>query len=56
MVVTKYSGNTGGRDTNFPVAIELDLPLVIIDRPKVNYSQKAESFQQVLDFVKKELG
>lgn len=56
MVVTKNSGNTGGTDTKFQAAIELDLPLVIIDRPKVNYSQKAESFQQVLDFVKKELG
>ena len=56
VVVTKNSGNTGGTDTKFQAAIELDLPLVIIDRPKVNYSQKAESFQQVLDFVKKELG
>lgn len=56
VVVTKNSGNTGGTDTKFQAAIELDLPLVIIDRPKVNYSEKAESFQQVLDFVKKELG
>lgn len=56
VVVTKNSGNTGGTDTKFAAAMELSLPLVIIDRPKVDYAQKAENFQQVLDFVRKELG
>lgn len=56
VVVTKNSGNTGGTDTKFRAAMELSLPLVIIDRPKVDYAQKAESFEQVLNFVKKELG
>ena len=56
VVVTKNSGNTGGTDTKFQAAMDLGLPLVIIDRPRVEYANKADSFQQVLDFVRKELG
>lgn len=55
VVVTKNSGQTGGTDTKFAAAMELGLPLVIIDRPKVNYPQQADNFQQVLDFAKREL-
>lgn len=56
VVVTKNSGNTGGTDTKFQAAKELGLSLVIIDRPRVEYVNKAENYQQVLDFVRKELG
>lgn len=56
VVVTKNSGITGGTDTKFAAAMEMDLPLVIIDRPKVAYDHEADSFNQVLDFVRDLIG
>ncbi len=56
VVITKNSGATGGTDSKFAAAMELGLPLVIIDRPRINYENLAESYQQILDFVRKELG
>lgn len=56
VVVTKNSGTTGGADTKFAAAMELGLPLVIIDRPKVDYEHEADSFSQVLAFVERLIG
>ncbi|MDD3115541.1 MAG: precorrin-6A reductase [Anaerovibrio sp.] len=56
VIVTKNSGHTGGTDTKFAAAMELGLSLVVIERPKLGYVRQADSFQQVLDFVKRELG
>lgn len=56
VVVTKNSGQTGGTDTKFAAAVELGLPLVIVNRPKLDYVNQADDFAQVLDFVKRELG
>lgn len=51
VVVTKNSGVTGGADTKFAAAMELGLPLVIIDRPPVQYENIAYTFEDVLDFI-----
>lgn len=56
VIITKNSGATGGTDSKFAAAMELGLPLVIIDRPRINYENLAESYQEILDFVRKELG
>lgn len=53
VVVTKNSGTTGGTDTKFAAAMELGLPLVIIDRPQLAYTNKAEAFPEVLEFVRR---
>lgn len=37
VIVTKNSGNLGGSDTKITAAIELDLPIIVIDRPKIDY-------------------
>lgn len=52
VVVTKNSGTLGGADTKFAAVKELNLPLVIIDRPKVKYTNVSDSFEVVLDFIK----
>lgn len=56
VVVTKNSGATGGTDSKFAAAMELELPLVIIDRPRIKYENQAETYQQILAYVRKELG
>ncbi|MCR5177253.1 MAG: cobalt-precorrin-6A reductase [Anaerovibrio sp.] len=52
VVVTKNSGSMGGTDTKFEAARDLELPLVIIDRPKMKYTNIANSFQDILSFVR----
>ena len=52
VVITKNSGSLGGADTKFAAVKELNLPLVIIDRPKVEYTNVSDSFEVVLEFIK----
>ena len=52
VVVTKNSGTLGGADTKFAAVKELNLPLVIIDRPKVEYTNMSDSFDVVMEFIK----
>lgn len=51
VVVTKNSGTAGGADTKFAAAMELGLPLVIIDRPAMQYDNIAYTFEAVVDFI-----
>ena len=52
VVITKNSGSLGGADTKFAAVKELNLPLVIIDRPKVEYTNVSDSFDVVMEFIK----
>jgi precorrin-6A/cobalt-precorrin-6A reductase len=52
VVVTKNSGAIGGSDTKFTAAVALSLPLVVIDRPAVQYSAVVASIPAVINFVK----
>lgn len=52
VVVTKNSGNIGGADSKFSAAQELELPLVVIDRPAAEYSRVAADFAAVAKFVR----
>ena len=56
VVVTKNSGEIGGTDTKLTAARKLGLPVVMIDRPKLDYDVIAYTFEEVLDFVKLKLG
>ena len=51
VIVTKNSGQIGGTDTKLLAAEDLNLPVVIIDRPKINYDNIAYTFNDVLNFV-----
>jgi precorrin-6A/cobalt-precorrin-6A reductase len=52
IIITKNSGSIGGTDTKITAAMALDLPIIVIDRPKLEYKFLATSFDEVLSFVK----
>jgi precorrin-6A/cobalt-precorrin-6A reductase len=51
VIVTKNSGLIGGSDSKFSAAIELDLPLVVIERPKVENKNSVCTSEAVVKFV-----
>ncbi len=52
VIVTKNSGQVGGSDTKISAAMALDLSLVIIDRPPIQYCQIVDNMTDVLQFIK----
>ena len=56
VVVTKNSGSIGGTDTKFSAAMKLNLPLIIIDRPHIEYDEVAGSFEEAAAFAEKYKG
>ncbi len=56
VVVTKNSGEIGGTDTKLTAAKALGLPVVMIDRPKLDYDVIGYTFDEILDFVNKKIG
>ena len=51
VVVTKNSGTIGGTDAKFQAAADLGLPVVVIDRPVLNYPHLAHTYGEVKAFV-----
>ena len=51
VIVTKNSGQIGGADTKLAAAKILNLPVVMINRPKIPYPNLATSFEEVLKFI-----
>ena len=51
VIVTKDGGKIGGADTKIAAAQILNLPVVIIDRPKISYPNVAATFYEVLKFL-----
>lgn len=52
LVVTKASGVAGGEEIKRTVAAELGIPLVVIDRPVVDYPQQTSDFSVALEFCR----
>jgi len=52
VIVTKDAGRLGGVDTKLSAAARLSLPVVMIERPKLNYEQMANDFEQVATWLK----
>lgn len=52
VIVTKNSGQVGGSDTKITAAMALGLPLVVIDRPAIDYQQIVYSINDVIQFIK----
>lgn len=52
MVVTKAGGKAGGEDIKYQLAEELNIPLVVIKRPSLNYPLMAKSVEDVKEFLK----
>ncbi len=51
IVVTKAGGKAGGEDIKYQVAKELNVPLIIISRPQINYPVKTSSLRDVKKFI-----
>ena len=51
VIITKNSGKIGGADTKLDAAKILNLPVVMIDRPKIFYPNVAATFEEVLKFI-----
>ncbi|MDJ0799634.1 MAG: cobalt-precorrin-6A reductase [Calothrix sp. MO_167.B12] len=52
LVVTKASGSAGGEDIKRMVTAQLDIPLIVITRPLVNYPQQTSDVSFAIEFVK----
>lgn len=52
VIITKNSGKVGGADTKLAAAKILNLPVVMIERPKIFYPNVAKTFDEVLNFIK----
>lgn len=52
LVVTKASGKAGGEDIKRQVAANLNVPLIVISRPKIIYPQQTSVLQEVLAFCR----
>jgi len=52
VIITKNSGQVGGSDTKMTAAMALGLPLVVIDRPVIQYNQIVYTIDDVIKFVK----
>lgn len=55
VIVTKNSGNVGGTDTKISAAIALGLPIVVIERPIMNYDNVVLSFNDILKNIQEVL-
>lgn len=53
LVVSKASGNAGGEDIKRSVAIELNIPLIVINRPTVEYPRQTSDFSVALEFCQR---
>lgn len=53
VIVTKNSGKIGGTDTKITAAIEMNLPIVMIDRPTIDYAASTATYDEVLALIKK---
>ncbi|VBB06836.1 precorrin-6x reductase [Lucifera butyrica] len=51
-VVMKNSGRIGGSDTKITAAMELALPLLVIDRPALNYQEIVHSIEDAIHYVR----
>ena len=51
VIVTKNSGQIGGADTKLEAAKILNLPVVVINKPKIDYPNVATTFDDVLKFL-----
>ena len=52
VIVTKNSGKIGGADTKIAAAKILNLPVIIINRPKIFYPNLAKTFDEILSMLK----
>lgn len=53
VVLTKNSGKIGGTDSKLAAAMKLHLPIVMIERPALDYPQMTAAYAEILAFAEK---
>lgn len=53
VIVTKNSGKIGGTDTKILAAQELNLPVIVLNRPEIVYENLTKTFDEVFEFIQK---
>lgn len=51
VIVSKESGKIGGTDTKITAAMELNLPIVLIERPKLKYALLTKTYDEVVQQI-----
>ncbi|MGI0481078.1 cobalt-precorrin-6A reductase [Geminocystis sp. CENA526] len=51
IVVTKAGGKAGGEDIKQQISQELNIPLIIIERPKLSYPLITDNVEKILEFI-----
>lgn len=51
VIITKNSGSMGGSDTKISAAVELDLPIVVVSRPLMQYRSVFYAIDDIIQFV-----
>ncbi|MFH1774270.1 MAG: precorrin-6A reductase [Methanobacteriota archaeon] len=52
VLVTKESGEVGGTESKIRAALDLDMPVILIERPKLDYDLVVQDYEEVLKEVK----
>lgn len=55
VVITKDSGKEGGTDEKLRAAARLDIPVVMVERPEVDYEHKVDNIDEVILFVNRHI-
>ncbi|HLO50622.1 MAG TPA: cobalt-precorrin-6A reductase [Kamptonema sp.] len=55
LVITKASGTPGGEDIKREVAAKLGIPLIVIDRPVLDYPQQTSDLARAVEFCQQHL-
>lgn len=53
LMITKESGKVGSVDEKVEAAKELNIPIIMIKRPKIDYGQVFQSFDEVIEAINK---
>lgn len=56
LVVSKESGKQGSVDEKIEAAIELEIPILLIERPSIQYGTTYSGFNGVIEALKKQVG
>jgi precorrin-6A/cobalt-precorrin-6A reductase len=51
VIVTKESGQAGGTDTKVDAARELQLPIIVINRPEITYKNVVHDLLEVVEWI-----
>ena len=51
VVVTKAGGKGGGEDIKYQTAQELNIPVIVMTRPHINYPQVIQDFNLIKQYL-----